>query len=281
MSLKSKIPAQCDHTRPMSRSVWCLKLCSVVLIVCISTAPVRAEGLWRNIYPFNIGAIPSHPLIAKSPKTDPSRQLWQARITVAEDTKTGESKTELQRIMKEISSIDFPSRQQTPAPLIAIEPIRKTDPNETATDKGIPQEDEPGKIEYKLPYRRVSDETLEVLKSLSQHPEKLHNPLELGEILFSSHCLKEAAKCYQEAINRMTDGGSGQTRDAAWLLFQTGNCLRQDDPETAIKMYEQLIADHPDSPWAPLAEAKSELVGWYVKDAPDKLIDEYKSTLQR
>jgi len=48
------------------------------------------------------------------------------------------------------------------------------------------------------------------------------------------------------------------------------------DPATAVKMYEQLIADYPDSPWSPLAEAKSELVGWYVKDTPDKLIAEYK-----
>lgn len=276
MNLKSKNPAQCDYTRPMSRSVWRLKLCSVVLIVCILTAPARAEGLWWNIYPFNIGATPSQPFIAKSPKTDLSRQLWQARITIAEDTKTGESKNELQRIIREVNSVDFKSRQQTPAPLITLEPIRKTDPNETATDKEMPQEDKPIKIERKLPYRRVSDETLEALKSLSQHPEKLHNPLELGEILFSSHCLKEAAKCYQEAINRMTAGKAVQARDAAWLLFQTGNCLRQDDPATAVKMYEQLIVDYPDSPWAPLAEAKSELVGWYAKDTPDKLIAEYK-----
>ena len=273
MSLKSKIPAQCDYTRPMSRSVWCLRLCSVVLTVCILTAPVPAEGLWRNIYPFNIGATP---LIAKSPKTDLSRQLWQARITITGDTKTRESKNELQRIIREVRSIDFRPRQQTPAPLIAIDPIRKTDPNKTATDKGMPQKDESVKIEPRLPYKPVSDETLQVLKSLSQHPEKLQNPLELGEILFRSHCLKEAAKCYQEAINRMTDGEAGQARDAAWLLFQTGNCLRQDDPATAIQMYEQLIADYPDSPWASLAEAKSELVGWYVKDAPDKLIIEYK-----
>ncbi len=334
MSLKSRILAQCDYTGPMSRSVWSLKLCFLVVIVCILTAPVRAEGLWEDIYPFNVGGFsfapgsqsvntsgmpeqpdapfgieqplgqvaelalddgqsqtgsntaadiaaqidttPSHPLIAKSPKTDLTRQLWQARISISGDTKHSESKNELRQIIREINSVEFKPRQQAPEPLIVVEPIRKTDPNETASDKGMPQEDESGKIEHKLPYRRVTDGTLQVLTSLSQHPEQLHNPLELGEILFNSHCLKEAAKCYQEAINRITAGETGQARDVAWLLFQTGNCLREDDPATAIQMYERLIAEYPDSPWAALAKAKSELVDWYLKDAPEALIDECK-----
>ncbi len=317
MSVKSRILAQCDYTGPMSRSVWSLKLCFLVLIVCILTAPVCAEGLWQNIYPFNVGGFlyapgsqsastsdmpeqadapfdigqaleqvaeqalddgttPSHPLIAKSPKTDLSRQLWQARISIDRDTKHSESKNELRRIIREINSVEFEPRQQGPESLIVVEPIRKTDPNEIATDKEPPQEDESGKIEYKLPYRPVSDETLQVLKGLSQKPEQLHNPFELAEILFSSHCLKEAAKCYREAISRMTVGETGQVRDGAWMLFQTGNCLREDDPATAIQMYEQLIDQYPDSPWVSLARVKSELVGWYLKDTPDKLIDEYK-----
>ena len=142
--------------------------------------------------------------------------------------------------------------------------------------KETPQEDEPVPIKPKLAYGRVTDETLEVLKNLSQQPEKLGNPLGLGEILFRSHCLKEAAKCYREAISRMTEGEAEQARDMAWLLFQTGNCLRRDDPAAAMQMYGQLIADYPESPWASLAEAKNALVGWYVKDTPNKLIDEYK-----
>lgn len=334
MSLNSRIPAKCDYTGPMSRSGWSLNLCFLVWIVCILTAPVRAEGLWQDIYPFNVGGFsfapgsqsastsdmpeqadapfdmgqaleqvaelalddgqsqtdsstaadipgdvgttPFHPLMAKSPKTDLSRQLWQARISIDGDTKHSESKKELRQIIREISSVQFEPRQQGPEPLIVVELTRKTDPNETASDKGMPEEDESGKIEHKLPYRRVSDKTLQVLKTLSEHPEQLHNPLELGEILFSSHCLKEAAKCYQEAINRMTAGEAGQARDGAWMLFQTGNCLREDDPVKAIQMYEQLIAQYPDSPWVSLAKAKSELVDWYLKDTPNKLIDECK-----
>lgn len=334
MSVKSRILTQFDYTGPMSSSVWSLKLCFLVLIVCILTAPVRAEGLWQNVFPFNVGEIslepgsqsantsdmpeqadapfagarpleqvaepalddgqshlpgsttadipadvgatPSPPLIAKSPKTDLSRQLWQARINVVGDTKHSESKNELRRIIREISSVGFRPRRQDPVPLIVVEPIRKTEPDEIAPTKETPQENESGKIEHRLPYRPVSDETLQVLKNLSQEPEQLHNPLELAEILFGSHCLKEAAICYRQALNRMTAGETGQARDVAWLLFQIGNCLRGDDPATAIKTYGQLIDQHPDSPWASLAKAKSDLVDWYLKDAPDKLIDESK-----
>ena len=221
-------------------------------------------------------AVGTIPLIAKSPKSDLGRQLWQARISIAGDAKHSESKNALQRIIEEISSVDFGFRQQVPEPLIVVEPIRETDPNETLPAKEMSQEAEPVKSEYKLPYRQVTDATLQSLKSLSQHPEQLQNPFELGEILFSSHCLAEAAKCYQEAISRMTAGETGQALDMAWMLFQTGNCLREDDPAAAIQMYEQLIAQHPASPWASLAKVKSELVGWYLKDTPDKLIDECK-----
>lgn len=317
MSLRMRIPARCDYTRPMSRSVWSLELCTAVLIICILTGPVCAEGVWGSIYPFNvsgfslapggqssigsdmperaeaalgvrqsqagsgrtadIGAdVGRTPFLAKSPTTDLSRQLWQARISTTGDRKPSKSKNELQRIISEVGSVDFKPRKQAPEPLIVIEPIRKADPNETAPDKEIPQEDESVTIKPKPAYGQVTDETLKVLKNLSQQPEKLGNPLELGEILFRSHCLKEAAKCYREAISRMTEGESEHDRDMAWVLFQTGNCLRRDDPAAAMQMYGQLIANYPDSPWASLAEAKNALVGWYVKDTPNKLIDESK-----
>lgn len=219
---------------------------------------------------------PSHLLIAKSPTTDISRQLWQARISALEDKNSSQSKDELRRIIKQISSVEFNSQAQPAEPLIVIEPIQKAEPDEISTPAEMPQKQGPGKIEYKLPYKRVTEETLQIFKSLSQHPEQLHNPLELAEILFNSHCLKEAATCYQEAFNRLTADQTEPVRNADWLLFQTGNCLRNDDPSTAMQMYAQLIAEYPDSPWVDLAKAKNELTDWYLKDTPDALIDECK-----
>jgi len=212
-------------------------------------------------------------LIANSPTTYLGRQLWQARIGVSKDSNPSQNKTELRQIIRQINSIEFKAQEPSPQPLIAVEPIQEAEPNEISSDAETPQEQEPNTIEHKPPYEQVTDHTLQILKSLSQHPDQLQNPLELAEILFKSRRLKEAAKCYQEALNRMTANETDQLANKAWILFQIGNCLQNDDPPTAMQMYKQLIAEYPDSPWADLAKAKSKLIDWYLKDKPNTLID--------
>ncbi len=215
-------------------------------------------------------------LIAQSPTTDLGRQLWRDRIANPEDGKTSEGKDELQQLIKQINSIEFKPQAQTPEPLIVVEPIRKAEPNEVSSDTDIPQEQEPTKLEREQPYEQISAETLQMLKDLSQHPDQLHNPFELAEILFNSNCLKEAAKCYQQALNRLTTEQTDQLDNKAWLLFQIGNCLRNTDRPTALQMYKQLIAEYPDSPWVDLSKAESELIEWYLKDRPNTLIKQHK-----
>jgi len=224
-----------------------------------------------------VGKKTSHLLIAKSPTTDISRQLWQARISASKDRKSNQSKNELRQIIRQLNSIEFKPQDQIPEPLIVVEPIQKTEPNEISSDTEISQEQEPNKIERKLPDGQITDQTLQTFKSLSPHPDQLHNPFELAEILFNSHCLREAAKCYQESLNRMTTNETDQLANKAWVLFQIGNCLRNIDPPTAIQMYRQLIAEYPNLPWADLAKAKTKLIDWYLKDKPNTLINEHKS----
>jgi len=224
-----------------------------------------------------VGKKPSHLLIAKSPTTNISRQLWQARITNPKDGKTSKSKNELRQIIRQISSVEFKPQDQTSELLIVVEPIQKAEPNAISSDTEMPQEQKLNKIKRKLPDGQITDQTLQTFKSLSQHPDQLHNPFELAEILFNSHCLREAAKCYQESLNRMTTNETYQLANKAWVLFQIGNCLRNIDPPTAMQMYRQLIAEYPNSPWADLAKAKTKLIDWYLKDKPNTLINERKS----
>ena len=219
----------------------------------------------------------SHLLIAKSPTTDISRQLWQARITNLKDGKTNKSKNELRQIIRQINSVEFKPQDQTYKPLIVVEPIHKAEPNAISSDTEMPQEQKLNKIKGKLPDGQIIDQTLQTFKSLSQHPDQLHNPFKLAEILFNSHCLREAAKCYQESLNRMTTNETDQVANKVWVLFQIGNCLRNIDPSTATQMYGQLIAEYPNSPWADLAKAKTKLIDWYLKDKPNTLINERKS----
>jgi tetratricopeptide (TPR) repeat protein len=217
---------------------------------------------------------PSHLLIAKSPTTDISRQLWRARITNLKDGKTSKSKDELRQIIRRVNSVEFKPQDRISKLLIVVEPTQKAEPNAISSDTGMPQEQKLNKIKCKLPDGQIIDQTLQTFKSLSQHPDQLHNPFELAEILFNSHCLREAAKCYQESLKRMTTNETNQLADKAWVLFQIGNCLRNIDRPAAMKMYQQLIVEYPNSPWTNLAKARSKLIDWYQQDKPWELVAE-------
>jgi TolA-binding protein len=96
----------------------------------------------------------------------------------------------------------------------------------------------------------------------------------LGEVLFLSDYLKEASVFYREALNRKSPDKDDQAQNRAWILFQIGNCLRGDDPLTAMKIYRQLITEYPDSSWTDLAKTRHKLIDWYQKDKPQTLIVE-------
>jgi len=211
--------------------------------------------------------------IAQSSNNHLAHQLWQASISIAKVEKA-ESKNELQRIIEQIRSVEFEPREEVPKTVIVVEPAQTTEPNETSSAIEAPQEHEKNKIELRLPYEPVTEQTLQMLKSLLQHPERLHSPFELGELLFLSGHLKDAAICYQEALSRSSPDKADPAQNRVWTLFQIGNCLRDDDLPTAMKMYRQLIAEYPDSPWADLAKARSKLIDWYQKDNPRVLITE-------
>lgn len=259
----------------------------------ISEHPKASSGINSNIaanLAARVDKKPSDLLIAKSPVTDLGRQLWQARISVSEDDKSSQSKNELQQIIKQISSVEFKPQDRTLEPLIVVEPAKTAESNEALSNTDMPKKTKPGKPET-MPQKslgsgqqdekqllrgQITKQTLQIFEQLSQQPQQIKNPLELAEILFRSNQLKEAAKCYQEALKLMTANENGRHEDKAWILFQIGNCLQKDDPPTATQMYKQLIVECPDSPWVDLAEAKSRLIDWYLKEKPNTLINERK-----
>jgi len=214
------------------------------------------------------------------------RQLRRTRISASKGQKDKSSERELKRIIEQIRSVEFKPHSETSKPLIVVKPVLPTEPNEallqphvpisheaeTIADAEIPEESREKQIEPKLPYEPVSDRTLKMLETLSQHPDQLDNPLELAEVLFLSGHPKEAAVLYREALNRSSSDQAGSAQDRAWILFQLGNCLRDEDPPTAAKMYRQLITEYPNSPWTDLAQTWDKLIDWHQKDEPRALI---------
>jgi tetratricopeptide (TPR) repeat protein len=224
-------------------------------------------------------------VIAGSAATDPGRQLWQAGISVSGDIKSGQNKNELQELIKQINSIEFKSPDQALEPLIVVEPAGKAESNEPLSDKNSSQKTKPEKSAT-IPQesldsgqqdeKQITKKTMQLFEQVSQQPQQIKNPFELAEILFRGGQLKEAAKCYKEALNYLTADANSRNENKAWILFQIGNCLQKDDPTAAMQMYKQLIMECPNSPWTDLAKAKSNLIDWYLKEKPDTLINGHK-----
>jgi tetratricopeptide (TPR) repeat protein len=219
--------------------------------------------------------------------TDPNshfnRQLWLAKLDMAESEKDKITKNELRRIIEQIRSINFGPRKEAFETAIVpdVMPIDELgEPNEpNESDEAVSEdanEQNKKEKELSLTYGLVTNQTLQTIRKLSQNPGNLHNPYELGETLFLSGYLKEAAIFYQEALKRKSPDDAGSAQDRAWILFQIGNCLRNDEQIEAIKMYGQLITEFPNSPWKELADARRTLLNWFLKDEPRKLITERK-----
>ncbi len=270
----------------------------LLFAVCLFAAEVAAETVQGELNPICliesfIGSEPkekSYPLpIEEKTPTRIGRQLWQVKtIENPEDIKNNESKKQLQQKIEQIRSVKLESRDIQPKAFIVVEPIQKTKPNETFIHAEVKQHTPGQEIEPKLKPSPdtekqnegqmsslfISDKTLQVLTDVSENPEQLENPFELAEVLFNCGRLKEAAKCYQIALGRITSDQTEVTLNKAWILFQLGNCLRNDAPPKAIKFYRQLIAEYPDSPWSGLAKARSRLIIWYQQAKPRTLIEE-------
>ena len=251
---------------------WVLKFrcqifCLLFSVFCSLTCSAAAVG---QASPLSSLAVPP------DPNSNLRRQLWLAEFSIAKSEKDRRTKDELKRMIEQIRSIELKPDKQASEPVAVPGVVQTTEPNEALSDAAVPKEHKTKEIETKLPYEPISDHTLQILKDLSQHLDNLRNSFELGETLVLSGNLKEAAIFYQEALKRKSPDDVGSARDRAWILFQIGNCLRNDDPITAMKMYGQLIIEYPNSPWRELAEARSKLLDWYQKDKPHKLIAEHR-----
>ena len=215
-------------------------------------------------------------ITSRDPKNISGLELLRAEINIAKDQNDTESGDQLKRIIEQIRSVEFKPQKQAPAPVIVPEKAPVVEPNETVPDVPVQKEEVKQEDKPKPPDEPITSETLQMLRNLAQNPEKLDNPLELGEILFVNGNLKDAVMFYSEALKRKDPNDVGVSWDRAWILFQIGNCLRNDDLPAAAKMYQQLLTEYPNSPWADMATAQRNLIAWYLKDEPVKLMLQVK-----
>ncbi|MHC4168287.1 MAG: tetratricopeptide repeat protein [Planctomycetota bacterium] len=218
--------------------------------------------------------------ITVDPSSPQQRELWQAKITVAQTPEDDTSKNELRYMIDKIRSVTFEPPRQAAGPVIVPIEVQSAEPAERPAEVTTDVKDKPkrGEPKPKLPYEPITEETLQMLRNLSKDPEKVGNPFELGETLFLSGNLEEAAVFYTEALRRTEPNDVDPSGNRAWMLLQTGNCLRNSDRPEAAKMYALLLTEYPNSPWAYMAQAQAQLIDWYLRDEPYKLIAEREQT---
>ena len=215
-------------------------------------------------------------ITSRDPNNVNGLELLRAEISIVKGQNDTKSMDQLKRIIEQIRSVEFGPEKQAPQPVVIPEKAPGIEPDETVSETPVQKEKAKQEAKPKLPYEPITDETMQMLINLAQDPEKLDNPLELGEIVFVSGNVKEASTFYSEALKRKDPNDVSVSWDRAWILFQIGNCLRNEDPPAAAKIYQQLLTEYPNSPWADLAKARSNLIAWYLKNEPAKLIAEVK-----
>jgi len=281
-SCDSKLETSLNSGFKFCFSVFCFSFLTCCFLTSLVLAKNSSEQLGSNELPAPRLAQTlqdaNAPNVWETPNGDLVHQLWQAWISVPKSEKDKKSKNELTQMIEQIRSVQFEAKKP-PEPFIVIEPgpAPTIEPNEMSPVTKVPKQELKEKeeeIEFTLPYRQLTMQTLQMLENLLQHPDQVGNPFELGEVLFLSGNTKEAAVFYQEALNRTAPGDARSAQDRAWILLQIGDCLRDDKPQTAMESYRQLIMEYPDSLWTDLANAQDKLIEWLEKDKPRTLIGE-------
>lgn len=221
-------------------------------------------------------------VIPIDPNSPQQRQLWSAEISAAETGADETSKNELSRMIEMIRSVTFEPNKKVDEPADMFAKVRPAEPYEPPVDTAAGAKEEKGQKPMapkpRLPFEPVSEQTLQVLRALSKNPANVDDPFELGETLFLSGNMQEAAVFYIEALNRIEPNDVDPAGNRAWILFQAGNSLRNSDMQTAMKMYTLLLTEYPDSIWAQVGRAQVQFLDWYLKSEPQKLIAEKEQT---
>lgn len=204
------------------------------------------------------------------------RQILQDRITSLGQDTEGESKDELRKVLEQIRSIEFrkvemPADSVTAAKKVIVDDTNGAKPAQRGPEKQVAEKPQPQIEQSRL--EGVSEQILRIFNEVSGDLGQLENPVELAEILYLGGWLKEAGIVYREALSRIDSEGTDAFGDRAWILFQLANCLREEDPAEARKLYREMISRYPECPWVDLAKAEDELLGWLEKENPKALLE--------
>jgi tetratricopeptide (TPR) repeat protein len=209
--------------------------------------------------------------------------MWRSWISAPGVKNDIKNQTELEQLINQVLSIELepqkpPVKPVPPAkplsPIPPAEPAPLIEPNEKPIATEPPEEPKYTKAEPNLPSQPVATQTLQLVKQLVQHPDRVEYPFELAEVLSSNGNTLEAAAFYKEALKRKSTDEAWLASNKAWTLLQIANCLRYSDIAVAKQMYQQVVVECPDSLWTDLARTQYEIINWYETENPSALVSD-------
>jgi len=198
-------------------------------------------------------------------------KLRQAGILSIGALKTSDSKVQLQQVIEHIQTLKPPKPK--PPTAADIQPVQPAQPT-TATQSRRAGTSAPSKPDKRQTTKATAtDNTRRALAALINNPPGVLDPLAVAEALFRRGNLKDAAKFYKLALQRMADKTEHPNRP--WAMFQAANCIRHDDPTGAYQLYQQLITEYPASDWTAAAHSQRQVITWYRQNKPKKILEKY------
>jgi tetratricopeptide (TPR) repeat protein len=209
---------------------------------------------------------------ADVPARQSELQLRKSIVSPPSQRRDNSKTDDLRQMIEQIRSVTFESQQPAQQP-VNTAPDISPEPNITPAVEPVTQ---PVSVSAppEAPDKSMSGQTLQTVQHLLKGPNHIATPLELAEILYRSGELGLAGLCYKQALSSIAADDPNWAGERAWILFQIGNCLKDNDPNAARESYAELVRTHPDSPWAEIAKSENSLADWYQQDQPHKLIQE-------
>jgi len=210
------------------------------------------------------------------------RQLRNDRISPPNPPQRDNKSDELRQLIEQIRSVKIGSASTNPVEphQPPQQPVETASP--TAHEPAAPAvaaepaiQEATAELHTEATAGVISEQTLQKVAEQLKDANNIANPLELAEILFKSGRTALAGLCYKKALASIGADDPNLAGERAWILFQIGNCLRDEDPNTAKESYAELIRTYPQSPWAQPAKVRHGLLEWYQADKPGELIRQF------
>jgi len=92
--------------------------------------------------------------------------------------------------------------------------------------------------------------------------EQVVDAIQLADVLYRQGYTQAAYTYYSQAAKQ----AAGSADNDQWVLFQMANCCGESDPAKAVKLYSDLLARYPNSPWSGAAQARRTTLEWSMKE---------------